>query len=151
MVKMMVVMIVLPKQKAEDSSKLVFPNVNQRKAALLIKSWQLLSNIFCRTKASQFAQHSLGAIVSPSFYRTQAYLGSDLWVPVSLSNSKTSFADLTTRQKLQGVTICARPRGVMVSPILSKSESPGSPDSADNFEFSAERLSENAKTISLSP
>ena len=80
---------------------------------------------------------------------TQAYLGSDLWVPVSLSNSKTSFADLTTRQKLQGVTICARPRGVMVSPILSKSESPGSPDSADNFEFSAERLSENAKSIKI--
>ena len=31
--------------------------------------------------------------------------------------------------------------------ILSKSESPGSPDSADSFEFSAERLSENAKSI----
>ena len=29
--------------------------------------------------------------------------------------------------------------------ILPKSESPGSPDSADSFEFSAERLSENAK------
>ena len=35
--------------------------------------------------------------------------------------------------------------------IYYKSGSPGSPDSADNFEFSAEGLSENAKTISLSP
>ena len=34
-------------------------------------------------------------------------------------------------------------------PILPKSESPGSPDSADNFEFSAERLSENAKSIKI--
>ena len=33
--------------------------------------------------------------------------------------------------------------------ILSKSESPGSPDSADSFEFSAERLSENAKSIKI--
>ena len=33
--------------------------------------------------------------------------------------------------------------------ILSKSESPGSPDSADCFEFSAERLSENAKSIKI--
>ena len=33
--------------------------------------------------------------------------------------------------------------------ILSKSESPGSPDSADNFEFSAERLSENTKSIKI--
>ena len=33
--------------------------------------------------------------------------------------------------------------------ILPKSESPGSPDSADNFEFSAERLSENAKSIKI--
>ena len=31
----------------------------------------------------------------------------------------------------------------------SKSESPDSPDSADNFEFSAERLSENAKNIKI--
>ena len=29
------------------------------------------------------------------------------------------------------------------------SESPGSPDSADNFEFSAERLSENAKSAKI--
>ena len=33
--------------------------------------------------------------------------------------------------------------------ILSKSESPRSPDSADKFEFSAERLSENAKSIKI--
>ena len=33
--------------------------------------------------------------------------------------------------------------------ILPKSESPQSPDSADNFEFSAERLSENAKSIKI--
>ena len=37
----------------------------------------------------------------------------------------------------------------VASTILSKSESPGSPDSADNFEFSAERLSENAKSIKI--
>ena len=36
-----------------------------------------------------------------------------------------------------------------ISYILPKSESPGSPDSADNFEFSAERLSENAKSIKI--
>ena len=33
--------------------------------------------------------------------------------------------------------------------ILPKSESPGSPDSADSLEFSAERLSENAKSIKI--
>ena len=33
--------------------------------------------------------------------------------------------------------------------ILSKSESPWSPDSADNFKFSAERSSQNAKRINI--
>ena len=37
----------------------------------------------------------------------------------------------------------------VVKLILSKSESPRSPDSADKFEFSAERLSENAKSIKI--
>ena len=37
----------------------------------------------------------------------------------------------------------------VASSILSKSESPGSPDSADNFEFSAERLFENATSIKI--
>ena len=35
--------------------------------------------------------------------------------------------------------------------IHPKSGCPGCPDSAEKFKFSAERLSENAKTISLSP
>ena len=35
--------------------------------------------------------------------------------------------------------------GLQISSILPKSENPGSPDSADNFEFSAERLSENRR------
>ena len=33
--------------------------------------------------------------------------------------------------------------------ILPKSECPGCPDSADDFEFSAERSSENAKSIKI--
>ena len=39
---------------------------------------------------------------------------------------------------------------MVVTNMKCESESPGSPDSADNFEFSAERLSENAKSIKIS-
>ena len=41
--------------------------------------------------------------------------------------------------------------GHWLNTINTESWSRWSPDSADNFEFSAEGLSENAKTISLSP
>ena len=70
---------------------------------------------------------------SPELFRVTPFevqLKAQAWVPTSASEFKKKKS--------------------MCAPIHPKSESLWSPDSADNMWFSAERLSENAKTISLS-